>query len=189
MRRLAFVQMFFHQSVDQTRRPEPLGVTGILGLHDSAESFLQVAAEQLGVALPPFVPFLDYFKLIRNGAGVKLSRQREMEDLNSLRVNFKHRGTLPGATATADAREDVRRFLEENTPLVFGIGFADIDMAEVIPQQLIADKVPGGPTPLSALATWSRLWACSPRPTRPSSIRPVLAAGTRSADSVTVSGR
>lgn len=35
----------------------------------------------------------------------------------------------------------MRRFLEENTPLVFGIAFADIDMAEVIPQQPVADKV------------------------------------------------
>jgi hypothetical protein len=141
MRRLAFVQMYFRQSVDQTRQPEPLGVTGLLGLHDAAELFLQVAAEQLNVALPPFVPFLDYFKLIRGSAGVKLSRQREMEGLNSLRVNFKHRGTLPGITATADACEDARRFLEENTPLVFGVAFADIDMAEVIPQQPVAGKV------------------------------------------------
>lgn len=141
MRRLAFVQMFFQQSIDQTRQPEPLGVTGLLGLHDAVELFLQVAAERLNVALPPFVSFLDYFKLIKNGAGVRLMRQREMEGLNSLRVNFKHRGTLPGTTATADACEDVRRFFEENTPLVFGIAFADIDMAEVIPQQAVADKV------------------------------------------------
>ena len=31
--------------------------------------------------------------------------------------------------------------MEENTPLVFGIAFAEIDMAEVIPQQPVADKV------------------------------------------------
>lgn len=141
MRRLAFVQMFFHQCVDQTRQPGPLSVTGVLGLHDAVELFLQVAAEQLGVALPPFVPFLEYFKLIKNAAGVKLSRQREMEGLNSLRINFKHRGTLPGTTATVEACEDVRRFLQENTPLVFGIAFAGIDMAEVIPQKPVADKV------------------------------------------------
>lgn len=35
----------------------------------------------------------------------------------------------------------MRRFLEENTPLVFGIAFAEIDMAEVIPQKDVADKV------------------------------------------------
>jgi hypothetical protein len=77
MRRLAFVQMFFHQSVDQTRQPEPLGVTGVLGLHDAAELFLQVAAERLNVTLPPFVPFLEYFRLIRNGASMRLLRWRE----------------------------------------------------------------------------------------------------------------
>ena len=73
MRRLAFIQMFLEQSVDQTRKPEPLSVTGLLGLHDTAELFLQVAADQLGVALPPFVPFMEYFKHIgKDPAGVKL---------------------------------------------------------------------------------------------------------------------
>jgi hypothetical protein len=141
MRRLAFIQMFFNQSAEQARQPEPLSVTAVLGLHDLTELFFQLASDHLSVALPPFVPYLDYFKLIKNGAGVKLARQREMEGLNRLRVNFKHRGTLPGTTATSDACQDVRRFLEENTQLVFGIAFADIDMAEVIPQQPVADKV------------------------------------------------
>lgn len=144
MRRLAFVQMFFHQSIDQTRQPEPLSVTGLLALHDAVELFLQDAADHLGVALPPFVPFMEYFKLIspaKHPGGVKLQRQREMEGLNSLRVNFKHRGTLPSTTAIEDACTDVRRFLEENTPLVFGIAFAEIDMAEVIPQKDVAGKV------------------------------------------------
>src|ERR1700728_582804 len=144
MRRLAFAQMFFQQSVDKTRQPEPLNVTGVLGLHDAVELYLQVAADHLGIALPPFVPFLDYFKLLspaKHPGGVKLQRRREMEGLNSLRVSFKHRGTLPGTTATQDAATDVRRFLEENTRLVFGIAFADIDMAEVIPQAAVRDKV------------------------------------------------
>jgi hypothetical protein len=186
MRRLAFVQMYFHQSVDQTRRPEPLGVTGLLGLHDAAELFLQVAADQLGVALPPFVPFLEYFKLIKNGAAVKLSRQREMEGLNSLRVNFKHRGTLPGTTATADACEDVRRFLEENTPLVFGITFRGHRYGRGDPPASRGRQ--GAGSQRGRIRDLVEAMVCWPRPMTPSSTRRGLAVGTRSAASVTVSG-
>ena len=144
MRRLAFVRMFFLHGIDQARQPEPLNVTALLNMHDTAELFMQVAADHMGAALAPIVYFLDYFKLLspaRHAGGVKLLRQREMAGLNNLRNEFKHRGTLPGLQAVQDACADVRAFLGENTPLVFGIAFSDIGMAEVIPQQPVRDKV------------------------------------------------
>lgn len=139
----AFVRMFFQHGVDQARQPEPLNVTALLNMHDTAELFVQIAADHLGLALGPVVYFLDYFKLLapaKHPGGVKLLRQREMIGLNNLRVEFKHRGTLPGPQAVKDACADARAFLEENTPLVFGIAFADIEMVEVIPQQAVRDK-------------------------------------------------
>ena len=48
---------------------------------------------------------------------------------------------MPSATAVSQACEDVRRFLEDNALLVFDLAFTDIDMAEVIPQSHIRDKV------------------------------------------------
>src|SRR5215470_4155554 len=61
--------------------------------------------------------------------------------LNDLRVALKHRGTLPGSAAVDQACSDTSSFLEVNTQLVFGLAFADIDMAEVIPQTGARDKV------------------------------------------------
>jgi len=58
-----------------------------------------------------------------------------------LRVALKHRGTLPGSAAVDQACSDTSSFLEVNTQLVFGLAFADIDMAEVIPQTGARDKV------------------------------------------------
>jgi hypothetical protein len=144
MRRLAFVRMFFQHGVDQARQPEPLNVTALLNMHDTAELFMQVAADHLGAVLGPVVYFMDYFKQLnpaKHPGGVKLLRQREMTGLNNLRNEFKHRGTLPGPQAVHDACAHVRAFLEENTPLVFGIALTDIGMAEVIPQEPIRDKV------------------------------------------------
>jgi hypothetical protein len=144
MRRLAFVRMFFQQGIGQSRQSEPLNLTALLSMHDTAELFLQVAADHLGAKLTPFVHFMEYFKLLappKHPGGVKLHGQREMDNLNSLRNGFKHRGQLPSTTALDQACTDVRTFLASNTALVFGIVFADIDMAEVIPQAGIRDKV------------------------------------------------
>jgi hypothetical protein len=144
MSRLAFVRLFFMQGIDQSHQPEPLNVSSVLTLHDTAELFLQVIAEYRGINLPRFVQFPEYWKLLdpaRNPNGVALSGERPMTRLNDLRTAFKHYGTLPSAAAIAQACADVRAFLEANTLTVLGMPFDTIDMAEVIPQAGVRDKV------------------------------------------------
>jgi len=143
MSRLAFVRLFFQQGIDQSRQPEPLNVTSVLSLHDSAELFLQLTTDNCGISLPRFVHFMDYWKKLDPAvqpAGVKLSGERAMTRLNDLRNAFKHHGTLPSISAIQQACSDVRTFLEDNTQTVFGIAFDNIDMTEVIPQQLVRDE-------------------------------------------------
>jgi hypothetical protein len=144
MSRLAFVRMFFQQGIDQSRQPAPLNVSSILTLHDTAELFLQVIAEHRGVNLPRFVHFHEYWKLLdptKDPNGVALSSERRMNGLNDLRNAFKHHGTLPSAAAISQACADVRTFLEATTLTVFGMPFDTIDMAEVIPQAAVRDKM------------------------------------------------
>jgi hypothetical protein len=144
MSRLAFVRLFFQQGIDQSLQPEPLNVGSVLTLQDTAELFLQVVAEYRGIKLPRFVSFPEYWKLLdraRDPNGVALSGERPMTRLNDLRTAFKHHGTLPSATAVAQACTDVRAFLEANTLTVFGMPFDTIDMVEVIPQTGVRDKV------------------------------------------------
>jgi hypothetical protein len=144
MSRLAFVRLFFQQGIDQSLLPDPLNVASVLTLHDTAELFLQVIAEHRGIRLPRFVSFPEYWKLLdpaRDPNGVALSGERPMMRLNDLRTAFKHYGTLPSAAAVAQACTDVRAFLEANTLIVFRISFDTIDMAEVIPQTGVRDKV------------------------------------------------
>lgn len=144
MSRLAFVRLFFLQGIDQSRQPEPLNVGSVLTLHDTAELFLQVIAEYRGVNMPRFVHFHEYWRLLdpaRDPNGVALSGERPMIRLNDLRTAFKHHGTLPSAAAIAQACADVRAFLEANTLTVFGMPLDTIDMAEVIPQAVVRNKV------------------------------------------------
>lgn len=144
MSRLAFVRLFFQQGIDQSLQPEPLNVGSVLTLQDTAELFLQVVAEHRGIKLPRFVSFPEYWKLLdpaHDPNGVALSGERPMTRLNDLRTAFKHHGTLPSATAVAQACIDVRAFLEANTLIVFGMPFDTIDVAEVIPQAGVRGKV------------------------------------------------
>ena len=144
MSRLAFVRLFFQQGMDQSRLPEPLNVSSVLTLHDTAELFLQVVAEHRGVNMPRFVAFPEYWKLLdpaKDPNGVTLSGERPMMRLNDLRTAFKHHGTMPRASEIDRACTDVRAFLEANTLSVFGMPFDTIDMAEVIPQAGVRDKV------------------------------------------------
>jgi hypothetical protein len=144
MKRLAFIQMLYQQGIDQSHLPEPLNATSMLTLHDASELFLVLASEKLGASLPRMVPFMDYWKRLSPdnlSGGVALSAQQGMERLNDLRNGLKHRGTLPSRAAIDQACGDVHGFLEDNTLAVFGIPFADIDLAEVIPQPGVRDKV------------------------------------------------
>jgi hypothetical protein len=149
MNRLVFIRLLYQQGIEQSRLPEPLKATAILSLHDASELFLALAADKLGASVQRGVQFMDYFKLLspqRLAGGVELSGRQGMERLNDLRVALKHRGTLPGSAAVAQSCNDTRSFLEDNVQLVFGLAFADIDMAEVIPQADVRDKVKAAST-------------------------------------------
>lgn len=142
--RLAFIRMFFDQGIEQARQPEPLNVGSVLTMHDAVEMFLQLVAEHRGIELPRFVNFPEYWKKLAPAQvpnGVTLSGERRMNRLNDLRTAFKHHGTLPSATAVAQACADAHAFFEANTLTVFGVPFDTIDMAEVIPQAGVRDKV------------------------------------------------
>lgn len=145
MKRLAFIRMLFFQGIEQSRLPEPLNAMSVLSLHDASELFLVLAAEKLGADLPHGqVQFMKYWAFLhptKLAGGVALSGETGMRRLNDLRNALKHGGAVPSAMAVAQACEDVRRFLEDNASLVFGLALAEVDMAEVVPQEEVRDKV------------------------------------------------
>lgn len=145
MKRLAFIRMLFSQGIEQSRLPEPLNAMSVLSLHDASELFLVLAAEKLGAELPHGqVQFMRYWTFLhpdKLAGGVALSGETGMRRLNDLRNALKHGGAVPSATAVAQACEDVRRFFEDNARLVFGLALAEVDMAEVVPQAEVRDKL------------------------------------------------
>lgn len=144
MRRLAFIRQLFQQGITQSGLPEPLNATAVLSVHDASELLLVVIADQLKASLPKHTTFMDYWRQLepsRFAGGVVLPARQRMERLNELRNGLKHNGVMPSIPAVNDACADARSFLEDATLLVFGMTFEAIDMAEVIPQAPVRDKV------------------------------------------------
>jgi hypothetical protein len=140
MNHLALIRLLDQQGIEQTRLPEPLSFASLLTFHDSVELFLVLAADHLGAPLPRRDPnFLDYWQILRSTdiftAGVDLSGQPAMDRLNRYRNALEHAGAFPGREAVEDARSSVSSFFENNTPAVFAVDFAAIDMADVVPQE------------------------------------------------------
>lgn len=168
-RRLAFIRYLHHLGADQARLPEPLSSASILMLHDAAEAFLLLAAEHLG-ATPPnqFDKYWDELSPNRLPGGVQLPMRQGMRRLNRIRVTLKHHGGHPGQPTIDQAAAETGTFLEEGTRVVFGLDYATVSMAEVIPQQPVRDLVhqaetasTGGDrlTAMIALAdAWGRLF-------------------------------
>ncbi|MFE7779267.1 hypothetical protein ACFU5O_36470 [Streptomyces sp. NPDC057445] len=61
-----------------------------------------------------------------------LRGQYGIKRLTDLRNGFKHTAGFPSPQAVMDGRADTAHFFEENTPLVFGLAFEDIDLAGVV---------------------------------------------------------
>lgn len=132
MRRLAFVRYLYETAVSQSHAPAPLKCASILTMHDAAELFLQLACEHLNVgAQQP--SFMDYWDLLNKKLDSgELAQKESMRRLNKARVALKHSGTLPSDLDVEAFRATATSFLQDNTPLVFGVEFDGVSLAEYV---------------------------------------------------------
>jgi hypothetical protein len=140
--RLAFIRYLHHLGIEQSRLPEPQSSAAVLTLHDAVESFLLLAAEQLGAAPPrEFTQYWDALSPAKLNSGVNLAVKQGMVRLNKVRVALKHHGVQPGPAAIAQVISDAAAFFAANTQLVFGVDYDQVSMADVIEQQRVRDLV------------------------------------------------
>ncbi|WP_157407776.1 hypothetical protein [Actinomadura atramentaria] len=129
--RLAFARLLHLEAVDQSHRPAPFDKFSILLFHDAVEHFLILACEHVGAVQPR--EFMKYWTEMTK-VGTPLAGQIGMDRLNRCRRDFKHAGAPPSQEDIELARSDTASFFEENTPRVFGLDYAAIDMVDLIPQ-------------------------------------------------------
>jgi hypothetical protein len=140
--RLAFIRYLHHQSMEQGRLPEPQSSAAVLLLHDAVEAFLLLAAEHLGATAPrDFVQYWDTLSPAKVSGGVKLAVKQGMARLNRVRVNLKHHGVQPGKAAIEKGLTDGTTFFAANTPLVFGVDYDQVSMADLIEQEQVRELV------------------------------------------------
>lgn len=132
---LGFVRYLFGVADQQSRQPDPLGSVAILALHDCVELFLGLAAEHVNAAIRPKdqLNFLEYFDRIGNAPNPKqLVHRAAMKRLNAARVGLKHQAVRPATADVAQLRDLVAAFFESNTPLVFGVGWDDVSLVDLV---------------------------------------------------------
>ncbi|MGW5155760.1 hypothetical protein ACWEPN_09790 [Nonomuraea wenchangensis] len=145
MRRLAFIRLLHQQGIEQSRLPEPLSFACVLMFHDAIELFLMLTSEHLRFD-PKGNNFVDkYFGSLQSNATndprAILAGRNGVKRITDLRNAFKHANAWPGLQGIEQSRADAATFFEQNTPKVFKINYADIGMADLVPQDEVRDLI------------------------------------------------
>jgi hypothetical protein len=134
MRRLIFIRYVYGLGMEQSRHAQPHASVAILMLHDCVELFLHLATEhhKVEVGKKP-LEFADYFgRLEASPPGPALTGKASLLRLNQARVGLKHHANLPDEVTISELCSRVGIFFEDNTPLIFGIGFEAISLLDLV---------------------------------------------------------
>lgn len=135
IRRLAFVRYLCRMAEENSRAPDPMASASLLLFHDSIELFLQLACEHLNsVRSERKEPeFMEYFAIVNKKLEPRVLAQTEsMRRLNKARVALKHHGIMPSRADLEAFTVSSCSFFQENTPLVFGVAFDELSLADLI---------------------------------------------------------
>lgn len=131
-RRLAFTKYVYRIAVEQSEKPEPMSATSVLSFHDAIELFMQLASEYLDTGQAQ-ITFMQYWDILsKKSPKGELTQKESIRRLNKARISLKHNGTLPSKLDIEAFRSSATNFFEENTPIVFGIRFSDVNLSELI---------------------------------------------------------
>ena len=125
IRRLATIKYLYNIGVQQSMQVDTIAGFSILSFHDCAEMFLLLVAENKGKRSE--TNFMSYWDSYSD-----LTLKESMRALKDRRVNIKHKGQFPSKSDIEISRITMTDFMEQNTPLQFGIEFKDISVSNLI---------------------------------------------------------
>lgn len=126
IKRLALIKHLFKQGLEQSNQFETIASFSILSFHDSVEMFLKLASEHKNIKSDKF-NFLDYWTSLP-----ELTLKESMRNLNTRRVNIKHKGILPSKSDIEVSRVNTNDFFDQNTKILFGVEFSEISLLTLI---------------------------------------------------------
>lgn len=130
VRRLALIRLLHSRAEEQASQSPPFSTDSINRLHDVAEMFLALAAEQHHAAIPR--NFTDYWPTLEKVTGRPLAYRAQMQKLNKVRVNLKHYGIEPTTDQIAESVAAVRGLLVDECPALLGIDIEDVSLLDVV---------------------------------------------------------
>lgn len=126
LKRLSIIKLLYRIGLEQSKQSESISFYSILAFHDSIEMFLKLACEYKQIKSEK-LSFIEYWDSLNH-----LTLKESMRNLNSLRVNLKHKGLIPGKIEIEASRVNSTDFFEQNTKTTFGIAFSEISLLELI---------------------------------------------------------
>jgi hypothetical protein len=88
--------------------------------------FLRLSAEHYNLKSDS-KSFIEYWDILP-----QLTLKESMRNLNSRRVNLKHKGLIPARIEVETSKVNATDFFEQNTKLVFGFDFSEISLIDLI---------------------------------------------------------
>jgi len=125
IKRLSIIKILYKIGIEQSKQSEMTSFFSILSFHDSVEMFLKLSAELKNIK--DCQNFMGYWEKIP-----ELTLKESMRNLNSKRVNIKHKGLIPGKADIESSRVNTTDFFNQNTKNIFGVDFSDISLLELI---------------------------------------------------------
>jgi hypothetical protein len=143
LKRLAYIKFLFKVGVDQSKQPGVIAYTAILSIHDAIDWFMNLACIENKItetnklsaitAKDPKrkgktnVYLTDYFTILP-----ALKYEVEVNSINTLRNNLKHKFILPSQLAITESINSAKEFFEENTKIIFSLDFNGVSVIDLI---------------------------------------------------------
>lgn len=126
LKRLAIIKHLYKIGLQQSKQVETVAAFSILSFHDSVEMFLKFLAENKNIKSEKF-NFIEYWTNIPT-----LTLMESMRNLNTRRVNIKHKGILPSKTDIEISRVNTTDFFNQNVITHFGVEFENISLIDLV---------------------------------------------------------
>ena len=130
MRRLALIRLLLSRAEEEAGFAPPFSSDSINRLHDVAEMFLALAAQQHHARIPR--NFMDYWEALEPALGRPLTYRAQMEKFNKVRVNLKHYGVEPHPAEVQSAVTVICGLVTDECPALFGVQLDEVSLAEYV---------------------------------------------------------
>lgn len=140
--------MLLGRATEESRAAPPYCFDSVNRLHDVAEMFLALAAQESALASPR--DFIGYWALLEAPLGRPLGYRAQAERFNKVRVAWKHFGAEPAITEVEAARTTVTALLEGECVALFGVDLVDVSLTSFVHPETARGLVASAETAWSA---------------------------------------